>query len=100
MLEQAVEEPREPVPVLICVIVDRRIRLRDVRALPDRVAVHVNLQGVPPSRIALLKDAKVMSHYLNLFLNRLVSPKAVIPAKAGIQNFLKTLDSRLHGNDE
>ena len=25
---------------------------------------------------------------------------SVIPAKAGIQNFLKRLDSRLHGNDK
>jgi len=29
-----------------------------------------------------------------------VSEKAVIPAKAGIRNILKTLDSRLHGNDK
>jgi hypothetical protein len=28
------------------------------------------------------------------------SPKTVIPAKAGIQNILKTLDSRFHGNDK
>ncbi|MDH4233491.1 MAG: hypothetical protein OEW04_15850, partial [Nitrospirota bacterium] len=26
--------------------------------------------------------------------------KSVIPAKAGIRNTLKTLDSRLHGNDK
>jgi len=29
-----------------------------------------------------------------------IAAKAVIPAKAGIQKYLKTLDSRLHGNDE
>jgi hypothetical protein len=32
--------------------------------------------------------------------NQLFLEKAVIPAKAGIQNTLKTLDSRFHGNDE
>jgi hypothetical protein len=32
--------------------------------------------------------------------NQLFLEKAVIPAKAGIQSTLKTLDSRFHGNDE
>jgi len=35
------------------------------------------------------------SHLKNDF-----SEKAVMPAKAGIQESLKTLDSRLHGNDK
>jgi hypothetical protein len=37
---------------------------------------------------------------MNLSQNRLFLKNAVIPAKAGIQNTLKTLDSRLHGNDK
>jgi hypothetical protein len=28
------------------------------------------------------------------------SPRAVTPAKAGVQKFLTFLDSRFHGNDE
>jgi len=31
--------------------------------------------------------------------NLVKSPKSVMPAKAGIQNYLKILDSRLRGND-
>ena len=37
-----------------------------------------------------------------IFTYIVVVPKCflfVIPAKAGIQNYLKTLDSRFHGND-
>jgi hypothetical protein len=33
-------------------------------------------------------------------LKNILTKKIVIPAKAGIQNMLKTLDSRFHGNDQ
>jgi hypothetical protein len=39
-------------------------------------------------------------HLLEPISKSVVSEKAVMPAEAGIQNTLKTLDSRLHGNDK
>jgi hypothetical protein len=41
-----------------------------------------------------------MQHLSRSHLKNDYSEKAVMPAKAGIQKNLKTLDSRLHGNDK
>jgi len=35
-----------------------------------------------------------------LLKKSILTEEIVIPAKAGIQNILKTLDSRFHGNDD